>query len=504
MDFKTETAVLSMYENGHCAAECPVDGEYLLPDYCPDIAAVLKCTMTPVVLARRVGGDKLVVEGEATVQVLYLDEGRKCVHTFECVQPFNCTLPWEENDGNLPYVNAKVNYLNCRATSPRRISIHGTLAACCIQEKKRTMELLSDITGKAVYCKRDTVCCSTPVGSVEKNFSIAETVDVGVSRLPAERIVRTACHVTVDAVKQLTDKAIVKGKVTLRTLYTVNTAEGNTACSVHEFPFSQIVDLEGLCEGHMMNARVDVLSKDVQVKTDTNGNGTLLSVNLKMCTRLDAFCETETVFVTDAYTGEYPSYAARTQFVAERLLFSCRDTTTLKEVLDLPSESIAEIVDLWCEVISLDTRTEPQHSYIDGRLQFSLLARDRDGCIAYYEHTGEFALQFAEVCDRLAAEVTVSDADFAVVGGRIEIRMELCSVRQGYAQRRCDGVSAFETETEPYADEKAALRICRAKKGDSVWEIAKSCHTAMEAIMEENALSEECLSEDMLLLVPLC
>ncbi len=504
MDFKTETAVLSLYENGNCAAECTVDGEYLLPDYCPDIAAVLKCTMTPVVLARRVGGDKLVVEGEATVHVLYLDEGRKCTHTFECVQPFSGTLPWEENDGNLPYVTARVNYLNCRATSPRRIQVHGTLSACCKQEKKREVEVLSDIAGKAVYCKRDTVCCTSPTGNVEKSFSITETVDVGINKPSAERIVRTAATAVVDTVKQLTDKAIVKGKVTLRTLYTVDLAEGTTACAIHEFPFSQILDLEGLCEGDTVNACVDVLSRDVQVKTDANGNGTLLSVNLKLCVRLDAFGETQAAIVTDVYTATHPSYAARTQFLAEQLLFSCQDTTTLKEVLDLPSDSISEIVDLWCEVVSLSTRTDGQHSYVDGRLQFSLLARDRDGCISYYEHTGDFVLQFAQVCDRLAVEVYVTDTDFAVVGGRIEIRMELFSVRQGYAQKHCDGICGFETETEPYAEEKAALRICRAKKGDSVWEIAKKCHTAMDAIMEENALSEEYLAEDMLLLIPLC
>ncbi len=504
MECKVETSMLSLYENGNCAAECPVDGEYLLPDYCPDIAAVLKCTMTPAVLARRIGGDKLVVDGEATVRVLYLDEGRKCVYTFECVQPFSCTLPWDENDGNLPYVTAKVNYLNCRATSPRRISIHGTLAACCMQEKKRSVEVVSEITGDAVYCKRDIVNHSAPVGYAEKNFSVAETVDLGVNKPPAERIVRTACVTQVDTVKQLTDKAIVKGRVLLRTLYVTDIEKGTTACTAHEFPFSQILDVAGICEEHTSNVHVDVLTKDVQIQTDVSGNGTLLAINVKLCIRLDVICKQETAFVTDAYAGKYPCHTAHTQFPAEHLLFSCRDTTTLKEILDLPSENIAEIVDLWCEAVPLDTKTDQQHSYVDGRLQISMLTRDSDGCIAYYEHVGEFSLQFAEVCDRLDVEICVTDTDFAVVGGKIEIRVELCSARCGYAHTLCNGMCTFEMEKEPYADERAALRICRAKKGDSVWEIAKSCHTAVDAVMEENALTEECLAEDMLLLIPLC
>lgn len=504
MDCKVETAMLSLYENGNCAAECPVDGEYVLPDYCPDIAAVLKCTMTPAVLARRIGGDKLVVEGEATVRVLYLDEARKCVHTFECVQPFSCTLPWEENDGSLPYVTAKVNYLNCRATSPRRISIHGTLAACCVQEKKRAVELISDIAGEAVYCKRATVHHSAPVCFAEKNFSVTETADIGVNKPCAQRIVRTSCVTVVDSVKQLVDKAVVKGKVLLRTLYVTDTEKGTTACTAHEFPFSQILDAEGICEEHTTTVHVDVLSKDIQIQTDVNGNGTLLSVNIKLCVRLDVVCQQETAFITDAYTGKYPCRTAQTQFSAEQLLFSCCDTATLKEVLDLPTENVAEIMDLWCEAVPLATRADRQHSYIDGRLQISMLTRGSDGCVSYYEHVGEFSLQFADVCDRVSAEVCVTDTDFAVVGGKIEIRVELCSLRCGYAQTPCNGVCGFETEKEPYADEKAALRICRAKKGDSVWEIAKACHTAVDAVLAENALSDECLSEDMLLLVPLC
>lgn len=504
MECKVEKAMLSLYENGVCTTECPVDGEYLLPDYCPDMAAVLKCTMVPAVLARRIGGDKLVVEGEATVRVLYLDEERKCVYTFECIQPFSCTLPWEENDGSLPYVTTKVNYLNCRATSPRRISIHGTLATCCTQEKKRSAELLSEVAGDAVYCKYNTVKYSVPIGCAEKNFSVVETVDIGVNKPPAERIVRTSCVAMVDTVKTLTDKAIVKGKIVLRTLYITNAEKGLTACTSHEFPFSQILDAEGISEEHTPTVHTDVLSKDIHVQTDVNGNGTLLSVNIKLCVRLDVVCQQETVFVADAYAGKYPCRTTRTQMTAEQLLFSCSDTTTLKEILELPSDTVAEIVDLWCEAVSLNTRTDAQHSYVDGRLQISMLTRDSDGCIAYYEHVSEFSLQFADICDRMVAEICVAETDFSVVGKKIEIRIELCSTRCGYGQTLCNAVSNFETEKEPYADEKAALRICRAKKGDSVWEIAKSCHTAMEAIMEENALTDDCLSEDMLLLVPLC
>ncbi len=504
MEFKAESAALSLCENGTIAAECTVDADCLLLDYCPDIAAVLKCTMTPAVLARRWSGDKLLVEGQAAVRVLYLDEGRKCVRTFECVQPFSCTLQGDEGSNTLPYVTVKVNYLNCRAVSPRRMDVHGTLTASCKNDKKRTVELLSAIEGDAVYSKKDAVSYSVTVGSAEKNFSVSEMADLGVSKPPAECIIKTTCTPVVDSVKLMTDKAIVKGKVVLDTLYTASVSEGTTACATHEFPFGQILDMEGVTETNNGVAHIDVLTCEVQIVPDQNGNATLLAVNIKLCLRLDATCEQEVAFVADAYAGNYPCHTEVTQFSAEKLLFSRQDSTSLKEVLDLPSDTVAEIVDLWCEVVSLATRTEQQHAYVDGRLQISMLAKDREGCISYYEHMGDFVLQFADVCDRLTAEVCITDTEFAVVGGKIEIRLELCSVRCGYAGKQCKALCGFEPAAEPYEDEKAALRICRAKRGDSVWEIAKTYHTAVDAVLEENAITGDCLSEDMLLLIPLC
>lgn len=39
--------------------ERPVDCDFVLPDYLPDIAAVLKCTMKPVVQSKQLSGDRL-------------------------------------------------------------------------------------------------------------------------------------------------------------------------------------------------------------------------------------------------------------------------------------------------------------------------------------------------------------------------------------------------------------------------------------------------------------
>lgn len=503
MDLKIKTDTITVFEHGRTETECAVDGDFLLPDYCPDIAAVLKCTIAPAVLSRRQSGDSLLVDGQSTIRVLYLDEGRCVLHNFECMVPFTCSLPLLDADGNLPYVRLRVNYLNCRAVSPRRLDIHGALTAYHDGGKKQTVQVLSDISGEGVHTRYAALNGVVSARTAEKIFSISEVVDLGGNKPPAECILRTQSVPTVTTVKTLTDKVIVKGTVKLMTLYAVSSAQGNTCRTVHEFPFSQILDMEGAYEGMPCTVAADVLSENVHITPDQNGQGTLLAVALKICVCLDVKESEQMQVLTDAYTTRYPANTAMTRLAVETLQFTEQNTTALKEVLDMPGDNVSEIVDIWCEVVSVTTRQAEGCTYADGHLQICMPVRDTDGIIAYYEHVSDFSLQFDRPCDRMSVQVSLSDIGYAVVGNKIELHMELLTWCQGYVKTECTALQQFELQAEPYPTERAALRLCRVQKGESLWEIAKSCHTDVQAVMEENDITEDCVLQDCMLLVPL-
>ena len=52
--------------------EQPVDLDFSLPDYCPDIQKILKCQICPQISSRNISGDKLYVEGTANISLIYL------------------------------------------------------------------------------------------------------------------------------------------------------------------------------------------------------------------------------------------------------------------------------------------------------------------------------------------------------------------------------------------------------------------------------------------------
>ena len=93
MDFKVMNKAISTNETlFDDFDERPVDCDFVLPDYCPDIAAVLKCTLKPVIQSKQLSGDRMLVDGQANIRVMYLDEARKCVRCCEFSQPFTSTF----------------------------------------------------------------------------------------------------------------------------------------------------------------------------------------------------------------------------------------------------------------------------------------------------------------------------------------------------------------------------------------------------------------------------
>lgn len=53
--------------------EQPVDMDVTLPDYCPDIQRILKCQIYPRITSRSITGDRLMLDGNYTVKIFYLD-----------------------------------------------------------------------------------------------------------------------------------------------------------------------------------------------------------------------------------------------------------------------------------------------------------------------------------------------------------------------------------------------------------------------------------------------
>lgn len=485
--------------------ERPVDCDFMLPDFLPDMAAVLKCTMRPVVQSHQISGDRVMADGTVYLHVLYLDEERRCVRSFENSQPFTSVFTVKDlSAGDRVALSAKPNYVNCRATSPRRVDIHGAFSVKLVVTSRVDTEVVQSAEARDLYIKGCKIACTVDGGNAEKAFTINEVLELE-SELPAEMIVRNEAHICISDCKQLPGKAVIKGDLLLKTVYTTDTVAGTLCQAKHSIPFSQILDVEGLGEETLCECHAEMVSCDVRLSQNPNGESRLLSISVKSVLSLQCFVQETCELLTDAFHTVYP-LALTTQ----RIMPSCitnlsRETVTVQQSLSLPNEGVTEILDVWSEVVTVSC----QDGTLQGQLLVQVIGRDANGMVSYYERPLDMTVPIADACDQTAVSANVLDTEYTLAGDRLELRIQLLLCRRTSVTESYLVITALQAdESAPYpctqGMENCQVKVCFAKAGDSLWEIAKAEHASPTALMKENNLKDEILSDRTMLLIPLC
>ncbi|MBQ7038829.1 MAG: DUF3794 domain-containing protein [Clostridia bacterium] len=485
--------------------ERPVDCDFMLPDFLPDIAAVLKCTMKPVVQSHQISGDRVMADGTVYLNVLYLDEGRKCVRSFENSQPFTSVFTVKDlSAGDRVALSAKTNYVNCRATSPRRVDVHGAFSVKLLVTSRVDAEVVQSAEARDLYTKECKITCTADGGSAEKPFTINEVLELE-SDVPAETIVRNEAHICISDCKQLSGKAVIKGDLLLKTVYATDTVAGTLCQAKHCIPFSQILDVEGLNEETLCECHAEIVSCDVRLSQNPNGESRLLSVSVKSILSLRCFVQEVCDLLTDAFHTVYPL-----TLTTQRIMPSCitnlsRETVTVQQSLPLPDGAIVEIVDAWSEVVTVSC----QDGMLGGQLLVQLIGRDANGMVSYYERPLDVSVPIADACDQTTVSADVLDTEYTLAGDGLELRIRLLVCRRTSiceSHLVVTALQADESAPHPCAQgmENCQVKVCFAKAGDSLWEIAKAEHASPTALMKENNLSEEILRDRTMLLIPLC
>ena len=72
--------------------EQPVDCDFVLPDYCPDIQKILKCKVMPGISSYGVSDGTLRCQGVCDIRVLYVDAKGDSLRCCEFTKEFSASI----------------------------------------------------------------------------------------------------------------------------------------------------------------------------------------------------------------------------------------------------------------------------------------------------------------------------------------------------------------------------------------------------------------------------
>lgn len=508
MDFKPEKKTLSVSDTfAAVTAQQNIGAEINLPDYCSDIKRILKCIIVPGITAVSVSGETVTAVGVADIKLIYVSEKDK-IDCYETQKDISLSAKCKDLPSEaIISPRAKTNYVNCRATSQRRISVEGNIGVTFDITVKAVKDILLSCQGANVQLKKESSVYDELICQREKVFDMGETVQVPEDKGNVGKILRASCYAVLDSKKAVSDKLLVKGQLCTQVLYCVDSDESRVSLLKHSMPISQIIDLSGIDENSSCEVSLSVRCLSVQRKTDSSSKGSLIEIGAKVAAMCSCTQKKEIFTVDDCYSTSHEVKADYTieEFVSQ--VHSINQQKTLKKTLEITSGDIAGVIDVWCSDVSCSMTGKGDSAKGDCSAVLSVLYIDSKGVPEYCEKNVDFSVEtkLKESYEHLKCQMKceIRDVECTLAGkDKLEVKIEsgICAGVCACVSKRI--LKNLQITAEKEKKDMAALTIYFPAKGEKLWDIARRYSTTAEAIRLENSLEGDTAESENMMLIP--
>ena len=480
-------------------AEQPVECDALLPDYCPDIRRILKCTLTPVPMGRTVTAGRLEIEGLANINVLYISAGGEPARG-EYKVPFTRMMELHGEAGDpITTVSMTAGQVSCRAVNPRRLEIRGSVVISAAVTSCRLDKILEGCEDPSVQLRQTEQKGTRLCGSVSGEQRLSKTTGLEGNAPPVTRVLRCDAAVARREEKWSNGKLIVSGEVQATACCADQNGGWQTAeCTL---PFEAALDCpEG--EDAEFDLRCLALAPAAEPVQDSDGEYRSLEWSVALAAEAKIYRPYTLCCCTDGYSTRYRSECKSKILQTVELVNICRESETYREMLPLP-EAAGEVTALWVRVDGCSVSPDGDGLLAEGRLGLTLLTRMGDG--EYYSFDRTVEVQRRLTCDgdcRWEAVLECRSFRWEQTGSELSLTCELCW-RGAVCRTRRTAVLEEMTVDEASPKENCrprGLYIYMAQEGESLWEIARRYNTGEAKIREDNGeMGENCPAGPLLI-----
>lgn len=477
-----------------------------LPDYCGDIKKILRCTFKPGIANLSLSGEMLSATGKVDIRLIYVNDADK-IDCYESQLDLSVACAVKDLPENPVFAAyAKTNYVNCRATSQRKISVEGNVAVLFKVYCRKENSLVVSALGKGVQCRERKVSYENLIYRKEKVFDLGETAKVPQGKGTVGKILNVSARATLQSKKAVADKLLIKGDLYTDILYLSENEEGRVDKLTHSMPISQIIDMPGVDENSICNVNLEVRQIAVQRKADSSSQGTLIEIGAKCCAMVRCSNVMSVSIGDDCYSTAFDIKSDYTIQEFTCPVYSTHEQKTSTCVIDMPTD-VSRVTDIWCSDLDCKTTAKGDKAKAACRVSLCILYLDSKNTPCFAEKNADYEINYKlkDAYENLKCEC---DLQIREIEWKITAKDKLeLQIKTGVnlSVMRCESIRALK-DIKILAEKKntddAALTLYFGSENEKLWDIAKKYNTTVEAIQKENAISGDATEKHGMLLIP--
>ncbi len=478
--------------------ECPIDIEYSLPDYCPDIRKILKCIPYVDISTYSFTQDRFMCEGKLTLYVQYTDEKSGGLRVCEIVKEYSQAKDISQNaERTIGRVKAETGHIVCRAVSARKLDVHVpiilNLSMCTHKQGKLTQDV------EDLEKKHEEFMVSHAVDEINQRFEIEQELELSKSAMPIESILRKSLSINNVKVSALTDKVGIEALADICVIYR-SLAENSTIEKMnYSIPINQFISIDGCDTDCTACADIQVCEFSVTAKEDSIGDNTVCQIYIKLEAFITVYKNKSLNLITDAYHTEDECDLSYENVSLVCLKECYKEKINHIKTVFLAEDEIEKLLDCYCEEEEVTAYCEKNRINYRGKYNISLMYLGKSKQVFCVIKTFDFTIprEFSESLQRKSEpKISMSIKDYKITdGNNVEFNCEGVLSADEYTteNKKILKDANVSTEEQEKGDE-AYVKVYYSEKEECLWDIGKKFRVPVASIIESNGLIDEEMS----------
>lgn len=470
--------------------------QIIVPDSFPDVGRVVDCFGTVCLRSKEIRSGSVTVSCGIDAGILYVPEDGGEMKRIETYLPVTVRMdaPDLQETDKVQYT-CQIKAMDCRLANSRKLLLRVSLLSFFEAFTPAQTELYRPDSETALQTLQSSYPVILPAEYQEKSFSLSEESELPPGQVFPERLEKCQPRLEVTECRLAGDKAMFKGSLSLRLLYTAQSGEPSVWS--FEIPFSQYVQLDR--EYGEEEAAIELALTGLEAAVSPQLNGFTVSANLLaqclVSERKELTLVEDAYSVTEDFQPHWVQYEPMGRIDRQLLHQTVRAEGSggVKRVLD-STVFLGEPV---------QTRQEDQLQ-LQLPISANVLWEDEDGQLQgmHVRTEAKWELAMAEGCVCWSRARLEAEPYAAPAGGGAELRCQLAMTAETYPQTGARGICGGE-ETPRQTGQLPAVVVRAVEPEETFWSVAKSYHTTVEAILQANPSAKDRREEKELLLIPL-
>lgn len=459
----------------------PLNMDAVVPDSMEDLGRIAAVQAAVFLKSKDPGERSLVITGEVRASVLAFPENGEILVSLPLTLPFTMEFETETGGGEaVSQVRLRLTDQQVRLLNGRKLSAAFELGAELIVYGRDSLNVETSLVDPppGLHWKQEQKEIPVTAAVTEKSFVVSEAFRF---EEEPERLLYQIPTLRVDGAQTLGSRAIVKGGLELRVGWMPG-GGGTPRESLLRFPFSQVVetgqdDLDEIVAWALPGAAYFDL-------TDSVSGGKALDTEIHAVLQLTGLRRENVTVLADAYSNHAPLDCEQGSETVSILRMGEDRIQSLEPASELPEDS-GDAMLLWAEPV----QAENTGKFLRLSVSAGTLYQDATGAPAMMRRTWS-AEAPAPGPDEFLAELELSDAGPEAGKSRLSVRYRLS------AEESCslNGLRSLRLREEEAYDPDEIPPLCFVRAGsDSLWELARRCHSSEEWIKRMNPEPEDWL-----------